>query len=184
MALSESPSPTAPSDWVRRFVPLIRGGGHVLDLAAGEGRHTRYLRELGFRVTAVDRDVTALTEAFGGDPDCTIVAADLEIGAPWKLGANYDGIVVTKYLHRPLFSALSNALAEGGVLIYETFMRGNEWFGKPSNPEFLLKANELFDSLAGPLSVIAFEQGRVDRPKPAMMQRIAAVKADMGRLPD
>jgi SAM-dependent methyltransferase len=166
---------------VRRFAPLIRSGGHVLDLAAGSGRHTNLLLDMGFRVTAVDRDIAAL-QALAGER-CTVREIDLENGEAWTLGGEYDGIVVTNYLHRPLFPALKAALAPGGIVIYETFALGNERFGRPSNPEFLLRPDELLNAFAG-LTVIAFEQGEVSRPRPAMIQRIAAVAGPLGRLPD
>ncbi len=172
-----------PSAWVKRHLPLVKPGGMVLDLAAGEGRHTAHLLELGFHVTATDRETEALAASFGAEPRCRIVAMDLETGAPWRLGGGFDAIVVSLYLHRPLFSDLIAALAPGGVLIYETFMRGNERFGRPTNPDFLLRPNELFDSFGAVLSVIAFEQGEVETPKPAMMQRIAAVKGETARVP-
>lgn len=165
----------APSDWVRRFVPLIRPGGRVLDLAAGSGRHSRLLREAGCRVVAVDRD-TAMLADLADDPGCTVLALDLEDGRPWSLGGGYDGIVVTNYLHRPLFSALAEALAPEGILIYETFAAGNERFGKPSNPAFLLRPGELMEAFGPALAVIAFEQGIVSQPKPAVLQRIAAAR--------
>jgi len=163
----------APSEWVRRFVPLIRPGGRVLDLAAGSGRHSRLLLGAGCRVVAVDRD-TAMLADLAGDPGCTVLAVDLEDGRPWALGGGYDGIVVTNYLHRPLFPALAEALAPGGILIYETFAAGNERFGKPSDPAFLLRPCELIEAFAPALLPIAFEQGIVADPKPAVIQRIAA----------
>jgi SAM-dependent methyltransferase len=169
-----------PSAWVRRFVPLIRGGGRVLDLAAGSGRHTRLLVDMGFTVTAVDRDVTALPRFV--DARCQVVALDLESGAPWPLGGHYDGIVVTNYLHRPLFASIAAALAAGGVLIYETFALGNARFGRPRNPDFLLRPGELLDAFAG-LTPVAFEQGEVSRPRPAVVQRLAAVNGPVGILP-
>ncbi len=174
-------SPT--SAWVRRFAPLIAPGGRVLDLAANQGRHTQLLLALGFRVVAADRKTDALRAHFSADPQCEIVEIDLENGAPWRLGAGFDGIVASLYLHRPLFPDLGAALAPGGVLIYETFMVGNERFGRPTNPDFLLKPNELFDAFSRDLTVVAFEQGEVTEPKPAMMQRIAAVKAAPPRVP-
>ena len=119
-----------PSAWVRRFLPLVAPGGRVLDLAANQGRHTRLLVEGGFEVVAADRDVAPLTARFGAEPRCQIVEIDLENGQPWRLGGGYDGIAVSLYLHRPLLSDLAGALAPGGVLIYETFMRGNERFGR------------------------------------------------------
>src|SRR5260221_5552387 len=125
------------SPWGRRFVPVVRRGGRVADLAAENGRHPSLLRVCGFAVVAADRDAAGLA-AFAGDPLCTVHMLDLEDGAPWALGGGYDGIVVANYLHRPLFPALVAALAPGGILIYETFAIGNERFGSPSDPEFLL----------------------------------------------
>jgi SAM-dependent methyltransferase len=174
-----------PSDWVRRFAPLIRDGGHVLDLAAGGGRHTRLLLDMGLRVTAIDHDVDSL-RGFAGSL-CAVRALDLETGEPdgviAQLGGNYDGIVVTNYLHRPLLRPLAAALAQGGVLIYETFMLGNERFGRPRNPDFLLRPGELLDAFAA-LTIAAFEQGEVARPRPAMIQRIAARAGPVGALPE
>jgi hypothetical protein len=136
--------------------------------------------ELGFAVTAVDRDIGALQPL--ATEDCKILAIDLETGAPWPLGGGYDGIVVTNYLHRPLFPIIAWALAPGGVLIYETFMAGNERFGRPRNPEFLLRPGELLQAFAA-LTVVAFEQGEVAQPRPAMIQRVAAANGPPGALP-
>ena len=170
-----------PSSWVRRFLPLIRRGGRVLDLAAGGGRHTRLLLDMGLRVTAVDRNVEALLALPG--PHCAVQQIDLENGTAWPLGGGYDAIVVTNYLYRPLFPAIREALAAQGVLIYETFAAGNERLGRPGNPNFLLRPGELLESFAG-LTVVAFEQGEVSVPRPAVIQRIAAVNGPLGRLPE
>jgi SAM-dependent methyltransferase len=171
-----------PSRWVARFAPLIPAG-EVLDLACGSGRHARLLSSLGHTVTAVDRDPVALANATG--QGIATLQIDLEEGAAgftWPFeAARFHGIVVTNYLHRPLFDSLVRSLAPGGVLIYETFARGNEHFGKPSNPAFLLNAGELLEVVARrppALRVIAFEDGYVEHPKPAMMQRICAVQSD------
>lgn len=171
------------SAWVRRFLPLIAPGGHVLDLAAGEGRHTALLLQQGFRVIAADRKVAELRAHFGTESRCRIVEIDLENGARWRLGEGFAGIVVSLYLHRPLFPDLVAALAPGGTLIYETFMRGNERFGRPTNADFLLKPNELFEEFSPHLAIVAFEQGEVGEPKPALLQRIAAVKGGTARVP-
>ena len=160
-------------------MPLIRPGGLVLDLAAGNGRHSRILIERGFAVRAVDRDTSALLTLAG--PCCEVSQVDLETGAPWLLGAGYDGIVVTNYLYRPLLPAIANALAADGILIYETFTVGNERLGPPHNPNFLLRPGELLQAFAM-LTVIAFEQGEVAVPRPAVVQRIAAVAGAVGRL--
>ena len=174
-------SPMAPSVWVKRFLPLINPGGLVLDLAAGSGRHVRLLRDCGFAVCAVDRNITALL-AFAG-PCCEVRRIDLETDNGRQLGDGYDGIIVTDYLHRPLLSAIARALAPGGVLIYETFARGNERFGRPRNPDFLLRPGELLDAFTN-LTVVAFEQGEVSVPRPAVVQRLAAVLGPMRPLPE
>lgn len=167
--------PDQPSAWVRRFAPLIAPGGTVLDVACGSGRHARYFAGLGHPVDAVDRDAEGLA-GLAAAAGVTTRQADLE-NAPWPFaGRRYAGIVVANYLHRPLFPHLVEALAEGGVLIYETFMVGNERFGRPSNPDFLLQPGELLGAFLELLSIVAFEQGEVAGPKPAMVQRLCALK--------
>lgn len=150
----------------------------MLDFACGGGRHARWLAGRGFRVEAVDKDGISL-ELLQGLHNIKIRQVDLESG-PWPYaGQRFDGIVVTNYLFRPRLAMLLDLLAPGGVLIYETFMVGNERFGRPSNPEFLLAAHELLELTHAAFSVVAFEQGEVASPKPAMVQRICAVKGDV-----
>jgi len=162
----------APAEWVVRWAPLITPG-RVLDLACGGGRHARHLAGLGHEVTALDREPQPLESI-------RFVRADLEDGSPWPLpGEAFQGIVVANYLHRPLFPLIERALATGGVLIYETFMLGNERFGKPSNPAFLLRPGELWRAF-GSLHIIAFEQGLSLQPKRAMVQRLCARRAGNG----
>jgi hypothetical protein len=123
---------------------------------------------------AVDRDRQALAR-LDGARGITTICADLEDG-PWPFaGRHFDAIVVANYLHRPLFPAIREALSDGGVLLYETFLRGQELVGKPSNPHFLLGPGELLDAFAD-LTRVAFEQGRVEDPWPAVVQRLCAVK--------
>lgn len=169
-----------PSAWVSRFAQLI-APGEVLDLACGSGRHSRLLAALGHPVCALDRDAAALEELAG--TGIATLQFDLENGAPWPFApARFAGIVVTNYLHRPLLPAMLASLAPGGVLIYETFARGNERYGKPSNPDFLLRPGELLELVRDPAApgwrVVAFEDGYAAAPKPAMLQRICAIKTD------
>ncbi len=172
------PASPPPSPWVERFAPLVAAGGIVLDLACGGGRHTRLFRAAGHPVVALDADISRLAD-MASDPDVEMIAADLEDGAPWPLaGRRFAAIVVANYLHRPLFPHILDALDDGGVLIYETFGRGNERFGRPRNPDFLLAPGELLQLVAGRLQVVAYEHGEVAHPRPAVVQRICAVKGD------
>jgi SAM-dependent methyltransferase len=172
-----------PSDWIRRFAPLIPSGGEVLDLACGHGRHSRLLAGLGYRVEAVDRDAALLSE-LEGISGVTARQADLE-GGPWPYHHRaFDGIVVANYLFRPLLPLLIAALTEGGVLIYETFMSGNELLGKPSSPAYLLRSGELLEIVRRRLTVVAFEQGEVTSPRPAVIQRLCACRQLTCRLPE
>lgn len=169
----------SPSAWVTRFLPLVPASGRILDVAAGGGRHTRLARAHGHAVTAVDIAVDALA-GLRADPAVEIVAADLE-GGPWPFGGRaFAGVIVTNYLHRPLLPLIVAAVAEGGALIYETFAAGNEAFGKPSNPNFLLKPGDLLEAARGALTVVAYEHGTVETPRPAAIQRIAAVRSPSG----
>lgn len=161
-----------PSPWLLRFLAQIPGGGEVLDLACGGGRHVRALRAAGHRVVAVDRDVGAVRAL--ADPGVEVLAADLE-GAPWPLGERrFAGVVVARYLWRPLLPRIVAAVAPGGVLIYETFARGHEAFGRPRNPDFLLQDGELLEAVRGRLSVVAYEHGPVGEPPQALLQRLCA----------
>lgn len=153
-----------------RWAPLIVRGP-VLDVASGAGRHARLFAARGLEVVAVDREAHAI-------PGVRFVQADLEDGGPWPFaGQRFGGIVVTNYLHRPLFGHLAAALDEGGALIYETFMLGNERFGKPSNPDFLLRPGELLQAF-GALTLVAFEQGVSEN---AVVQRICVIRGDASR---
>jgi len=164
----------APSPWIVRFAPLVSAGARVLDLAAGHGRHALHLARLGARVVAVDRDAAALV-SFAGTGGVETRVADVERD-PWPFaGERFDAIVVVRYLHRPLLAQLLAALADDGVLLYETFARGNEAYGKPSNPAFLLEPDELLALARERLTVVAFEQGRIGGNRPAVIQRLAAV---------
>jgi SAM-dependent methyltransferase len=167
----------APSDWITRFAGLVKPGGRVLDLAAGGGRHARYFLARGHGVVALDRDTTRLADladpATGGGAE--VIEADLEDGAPWPLeGRSFDAVVVANYLYRPLFPALRGALAPGGVLLYETFAVGNEAYGRPRNPDHLLRPGELLELARGHLEVVAYEAGLVERNGPAVIQRLCA----------
>ena len=157
------------SAWVARWAHLVGPGASVLDVACGHGRHARFFAQRGCKVTAVDRDAQALAVLRG---IADTLKADIENG-PWPLaGRTFDAVIVTNYLWRPLLPAIVASVAPGGALIYETFAAGNEQFGKPSRPDFLLQPGELLRAAAA-LELVAYEHGRLDQPA-RMVQRIAA----------
>lgn len=163
------------SDWVRRWAGLIPPGGGVLDLACGGGRHALHLSGLGHQVVAVDRDLS-LVEELRGAPNIAWRQADLEVDA-WPFpGDTFRGIVVTNYLHRPLFGPILAALEPGGVLIYETFSLGQAKYGRPRNPAHLLLPGELLEMARGTLSVRAFEDVEETEQR-RCVQRLCGVKA-------
>ncbi len=167
-----------PSPWVLAWMGQVRQGGRVLDLACGSGRHARLFAANGFQVLALDNDAVALA-ALAGLANIEARRADLEDG-PWPLAHEYfDAIVVTNYLHRPTLDRLYAALRPGGIILYETFMRGNERIGKPSRPQFLLEPNELRDWAARlGLEILAFEQSEIQIPRHAVVQRLCARRSD------
>ena len=178
---------TEPSPWVSRFAGLATNNASVLDVAAGGGRHSRVFLELGHRVTAIDKNTSALPGQLPTQ-NLTIVEFDMEAGnamfdAQGPLtGQKFDVIVVVNYLYRSLFDDLLGALAPGGLFLYETFAFGNEVYAKPRNPDHLLKAGELLEVATPHLQVVAYEHGLVKTGDiPGVKQRLCAVKdLDLG----
>ena len=169
-----------PSAWVQQWASRIPAGGRVLDVACGRGRHAKWLAMLGHPVEAVDRDESAL-DALAGVAGISTRRADLENGR-WPYASDqFAAVVVVNYLHRPLFEHLLAAVAPGGLLIYETFAAGNERYGRPTNPDFLLQPGELLQVAHGALEVIAYENLAIEAPRPALVQRMCAYNGATGR---
>jgi SAM-dependent methyltransferase len=164
-----------PSRWVATHMARIPAGGRVLDLACGSGRHTRLLLDLGFSVLAADIDLTGVAD-LQNQRGIELLETDLEQDE-WPLaGERFAGIVVCNYLYRPHLASLADCLEDSGVLLYETFALGNEQYGKPSNPDYLLRPGELLDVFGALLETIAFEQGLVTEPDAKVVQRLCAAK--------
>ena len=160
-----------PSAWVRRWSHLVPTDGSVLDVACGGGRHMRWFAGRGHPVMGIDRDPAAIAATASAG---RVIQADIENG-PWPLtGERFDAVVVTNYLWRALLPTIVDSVAEGGLLIYETFAIGNESVGKPSRLDYLLQPGELLRACAG-LHVIAYEDGFCDHPE-RFVQRIAALR--------
>ncbi|MCZ6605962.1 MAG: class I SAM-dependent methyltransferase [Alphaproteobacteria bacterium] len=168
-----------PSSWITRFAPLIAQDAHILDVACGSGRHTKYFLEGETRVTAVDIDTRALA-AWAGEwlesGALELIEADLEAG-PWPLsGRQFDGVIVSNFLWRPILADILGSVAPGGILIYETFGQGNEAHRRPTNPDYLLAPGELLAAADDGFEVLSYEFGLVDRQPKAVVSRICAVK--------
>lgn len=165
--------------WVQRFLEEIpKSQGSVLDLACGAGRHTRLLLAAGYDVWAVDRDANSLADLEKLGANCLNIDLEQE-DFKWPFAAGqFAGIIVTNYLHRPLMPWILSSLADQGVLIYETFATGNEKYGRPRNPDFLLQENELLkhfvctESVGWRQQCLAFEHTYVNQITEAIVQRI------------
>lgn len=167
-----------PSPWIERFSDAIPKGCRVLDLACGGGRHGRFFLRRDCRVTFLDRDVSGVSDMADTD-QAEIVEADLETDLPWPLAdRRFDAVIVTNYLWRPVLPDIMAAVETGDILLYETFALGNEAFGRPRNPDFLLRPGELLEAARGQLTVLRYEQCKLDHPSPRMVQRIAATRPD------
>ena len=171
-------NPETPSLWMQRHAALVMSGISLLDLACGHGRHARFFAERGARVTAVDRDETAL-QSLQATQNVTTQCRDLENDVWPYATASFDAVIVCNYLWRPTFSPLLATIKHGGVLLYETFMDGNEQYGKPSRPDFLLRSNELLALTQDAFRMVAYKEGdeldAAGQPF-AVKQRIAAIK--------
>ncbi len=164
-----------PMPWVAKWSELIPVSGRVLDVACGDGRHAVYLAGQGYALDAVDLNADRYA-AHRGETGINWLQHDLE-SDPWPFPCKrYQGVVVTNYLHRPLFPNLIDALASAGVLIYATFSVGQEVYGRPRNPRHLLMPGELLEMVRGHLRVVAYEDVLEQHPEPARVQRLCAIK--------
>lgn len=171
------PELSPPSPWIERFLPLVAPGGRVLDVACGSGRHVLAAARHGLSVTGIDRDISR-ARSVSGLPGVELIESDLEDGSPWPFGpASFEAVIVANYLWRPLLPDIVATLNSPGVLIYETFAIGNERYGRPSNPDFLLRPGELIDAVYGKLVPVCYEHARLQEPD-RIVQRICALGPD------
>ena len=167
-----------PSDWIMQHAQNWPDGSRILDFAAGSGRHCCALDSAfpgRFSFVAIDQDYAALSALKIRCPQIKICQFDLEDTNIWGFADNgFDIVIVANYLYRPRLDDLFKLVRQCGYLAYETFATGNEAFGRPSNPDFLLKDGELTARLPDDFIILDYFHGRIDRPKPAIIQRLAA----------
>ena len=178
----KQPKTPTPSPWISRNAPLAPPGGRVLDLACGAGRNGRLFLEAGHPTVFLDIDTSAVSD-LSKTKNAQILQFGLEnhpdSAAPynWPFEKNeFSAVIVTNYLWRPLLPVLVDSVAPKGVFLYETCAEGQEAFGRPRNPEFLLKTGELLDVVRNRLRIIAYGQEVRDAPNPAVIQHIAAIR--------
>lgn len=147
--------------------------GPVLDLACGNGHNGLYLAGLGAEVVFCDRDAQALENVrrYARDLGLRVTTwqVDLEAGVNSLPAEAYGGIIVFRYLHRPLFGPIRRALKPGGLLAYETYTAAQSRFGKPTNPNFLLRPGELVEEFTG-FEIIHTFEGILENPTRAVAQ--------------
>ena len=170
------PGLKVPSPWIERWAPLVPEGGAVLDLACGGGRHGRLFLDRGHPTTFLDKDVSVMSDLTGVE-GAEILEANLEDGSPFPLsGRSFSAVIVTCYLHRPIFADILALVAPGGVLLYETFAMGNEAYGHPARQAYLLEEGELLERVDSRFTIRGYEHGYDEQPKPGVRQRICAVR--------
>ena len=171
---------SSPSTWVMQKAQSWPKGSKILDFAAGKGRHSFALSELHckkFDILAVDQNSEELKNLKKVCSDITICHADLEKNTVWPFfDQKFDVVLVTNYLFRPRLTDLFSLIRTGGCIVYETFAEGNEIYGKPRNPDYLLSKGELLKILPKDFEVVDYFHGKVEQPKPAIIQRLAARK--------
>jgi len=168
-----------PSSFLREHVHVFLEHpipGPVLDLACGEGHNGLFLAAKGIPVVLLDRSEEALAVAQGLaealDLDVECRAADLENTLPPPLpNDSFRGVIVFKYLHRPLFPYIRDAVKSGGLVVYETFTEEQRRFGRPRNPAHLLKPGEL-QSLFEGWDILHTFEGVLENPSRAMARII------------
>ncbi|MTI08658.1 class I SAM-dependent methyltransferase [Curvivirga aplysinae] len=166
-----------PLPFIEKWLATDLTGKSVLDYACGAGRHGRLAHERGASVTFVDIDLSNVEDLLSKEK-VTLLQADLEEEDRWPLSERqYDVVIVTNYLFRQRLEDIFALVAPGGVIMYQTFANGHEVYGKPSNPNFLLKERELREFCEG-FDVLQYEQGKVTIPSDAIVQRLAAKRVN------
>ncbi|SEM39352.1 Methyltransferase domain-containing protein [Syntrophus gentianae] len=168
----------APDPLLVRFSPLLQGQeleGPILDLACGKGQNGLFLAGLNLPVILADGSPEALNEARrsaeGKGFKVQFWEVDLEAGGNPLPEDYYRAILVFRYLHRPLIPSLRRAIRKGGILIYETFTIEQPRYGRPHNPDYLLKAGELADWFRD-WEIIHYFEGLLENPPRAMAQLV------------
>jgi SAM-dependent methyltransferase len=156
----------APTPFVQSVLKRLPSRGRALDIAAGAGRHAIALARHGLRVDAVDISWEGLRLALNRAAEAGVadrvngIVADVE--RTWLPHSQYEVILVSYFLYRPLFSLIEQRLRPGGLLVYETFTVGelaNPKHSGSGRPEFYLQSQELREAFSNRWEVLFYEEG-------------------------
>ncbi len=153
-----------PSDWIVNQVEFITKNNQIpsiIDIASGDGRHSTYFANKGYNILSIDNDFKKL-KSYSNFKNINTICFDLENDNFWPISITFDIVLVVNYLYRKNFKNILKLVKKNGYLIYETFCVGNEKYGKPSNPDYLLKNNELKNLITERFVIKRFYQGLVE----------------------
>ena len=160
------------SEWIFNQIESlkIKKKINLLDFASGNGRNCIPLSKNNIIVTAIDKDQEKLNN-YKNLNNINTICFDLETNEEWPLVREYfDVIIVVNYLYRPKIKKLIKLLKKNGLLFYETFSLGNEKYGSPKNPNFLLKDKELLEIFCQDLLPLSFYDGQSNCGKMGIKQ--------------
>ena len=166
------------SEWIFNQIESLKFKKKInlLDFASGNGRNCIPLSQKNIVVTAIDKDQEKLNK-YKNFNNINSICFDLETSEEWPLTKEYyDVIIVVNYLYRPKIKELINLLKKDGFLFYETFSLGNEKYGSPKNPKFLLKDRELIEIFGEFLLPLSFYDGQLNYDKILIKQRASFKK--------
>lgn len=166
-----------PSNWIKKYLNININKDTLLDVACGNGRHSFYAASLGYKVFSIDidKDKLSLTNF---KKHISPILLNIEEENSWPfIKRSFDTVIVTNYLYRPVYKNIINSIKPNGTLLYETFSEENTKFGRPNNPDYLLKPIELLKlAKQYKMEIIDFEEILLELPKKKAIQRIYAKK--------
>lgn len=160
-----------------QLIKELEMGQGVLDLACGNGRNGLLLTRNRIPVTFADNNESAIESVENHlamrnlKGKCWLIDFEEDNSQALK-GKCFDAMLVFNYLHRPLLSAIKQAIRAGGLLFYETFTTEQRQFGRPSSADFLLEPSELHDCFRD-WEIIHYFEGELQQPQRAVANMIA-----------
>ena len=165
-----------PSYWIVNELEILfqnYKSYEILDLASGYGRHSKYIASKNHNVVAVDNKITKL-KTFSNHKRIKSICFNMETEDKWPFKTEFDIVIVVNYLFRNNFDKILKLVKLNGYLLYETFSLGNEKYGKPSNPDFLLKKNEFKKLIGKNFEIMKYLNVNEEYPQKSIKQKCLA----------